>query len=492
MKEYVIADRSALVTIADHLRNYTGETRTITLGEFVDGIDDVFEAGGINTSDATAQASDILSGETAYVDGEKVTGTIPNNGAISSTMDGIDVKTITIPKGYTSGGTVKLDNTIDNEVSAQTDLISQIAVALADKTAGGVALPELTNEGSANDLLVGKELIDGDGNIVTGAFTIDSELSTQDDLISQIQTALQNKTSVSEPVLQSKTVMPTASSQIVSPDSGYDGLSEVVVEGDADLVADNIKSGVTIFGVSGAYVGGGSGSEESEAIIDGTILTYTNNAVSEVRSGLFMGCSNLTTVNLPNCTKVGAYAFNSCKKLTSISFPCCITIGDNAFTNCDALTNVDMPQCTSIPMSGFTSCDSLKSINLPMCLSMANYAFNYCKVLTDVNIPACHTLNNSVFSNCYSLSTISLPSISNIAPGVFNKCYNLKSLYLMGSSLCKLSNSNAFLSTPIGGYSASAGAYGSIYVPASMLASYQTATNWTYFSNRFVGIGEDY
>jgi hypothetical protein len=58
--------------------------------------------------------------------------------------------------------------------------------------AGGVELPILTNEGSVSDLLSGKELIDGDGNKITGTFTIDSELSTQDSLISQIQTAVNN------------------------------------------------------------------------------------------------------------------------------------------------------------------------------------------------------------------------------------------------------------------------------------------------------------
>lgn len=85
----------------------------------------------------------------------------------------------------------------------------------------GIQLPTLTNPGTAADLLAGKELIDQDGNPLTGTM----------------------------PSLTAQTITPGVSDQIIAAGRYLSG--EVTVAGDSNLVASNIKSGVNIFGVSG-------------------------------------------------------------------------------------------------------------------------------------------------------------------------------------------------------------------------------------------------
>ena len=71
----------------------------------------------ITTSDANATASQILAGATAYVDGLKVTGSMPNNGSTSKTIDGMTTASATIPAGYTTGGTVSLTSDIEDALA---------------------------------------------------------------------------------------------------------------------------------------------------------------------------------------------------------------------------------------------------------------------------------------------------------------------------------------------------------------------------------------
>lgn len=72
-----------------------------------------------DTSDATASASEILNTKTAYVNGVKVTGSMPNRGAVSGTIS-TKAEEYTVPQGYHDGsGKVGIASTEQAKIVAE-------------------------------------------------------------------------------------------------------------------------------------------------------------------------------------------------------------------------------------------------------------------------------------------------------------------------------------------------------------------------------------
>ena len=279
----------------------------------------------------------------------------------------------------------------NTEVDALIDLL---------RTKASVSLDELTNPGTADEAFEGQEFLDANGKKITGTFTIENELDTQDGLIAQIKTALDGK----------------------------------------------------------AGSGGGDTTME-DGLVTRTLTEYENSRVTSVGNGAF------------------AYA-----KLTNVSFPAATTIGSYAFRDCSGLTNVSFPAATTTGSYAFIACTSLTTVSFPVATTIGSYAFSACRRLTTASFPAATTINGYAFHGCSSLTNVSFPAATTIGNYAFYSCSKLTTLYLTGSILCSLSQSTAFSRAGI------TSTTGSIYVPASLLASYQAATNWAYFSTRFVGV----
>lgn len=141
----------------------------------------------VDSQDATVKVAEMLAGKTAYARGSKLTGTMPNNGAVNYTIDTVS-GSISIPQGYHDGS---------GKVSI---LSTEQAKLIASNIKQGITI-------------LG----------VTGTLEPSSEVK-----------------------VHAKTVTPKTTSQTVLPDTGYDYLSQVTVNAIPYVETENSAGGTTV------------------------------------------------------------------------------------------------------------------------------------------------------------------------------------------------------------------------------------------------------
>ena len=139
-----------------------------------------------DTSDADAAVAEVLATKTFYARGSKLTGTMPNNGSVTGTIT-TKAQQYTIPQGYHDGsGKVSISST------EQAKIIS-------------------TNIRQGITIL-----------------GVEGEMSGTEDVNAQ-----------------AKSVTPTTTAQTVTPDTGYNYLSQVTVAAIPYVETDNSAGGIT-------------------------------------------------------------------------------------------------------------------------------------------------------------------------------------------------------------------------------------------------------
>lgn len=172
----------------------------------------------------------------------------------------------------------------------------------------------------------------------------------------------------STPNYQQKTVTPSASEQVISADSEYDALSQVIVNGSSNLLPENIKKDIEIFGVTGtAEVGGiilnahptilayagqqGSTSQDDILPADCSWTKYVdleNINVSQGLKNVFYNNTVVTDIDLTGwnfetkAISTVQYMFYGCTNLQyirgTLKLNKCTGYG-NTFSNCNSLIN---------------------------------------------------------------------------------------------------------------------------------------------------------
>lgn len=138
----------------------------------------------ITTGDATATAAQILDDATAYVDGTKVTGTMPNNGSVVKVLDATTSNQgQTIAKGYHDGtGKVSIvleeksatpTKTAQNITPSTGKVLSKVSVAAIPAKYQDVSSVDAV----ATDVLSGKKIVSSTGTVVTGAMPNNGSVS---------------------------------------------------------------------------------------------------------------------------------------------------------------------------------------------------------------------------------------------------------------------------------------------------------------------------
>ncbi|MBP1645224.1 MAG: hypothetical protein H6Q16_799 [Bacteroidetes bacterium] len=203
------------------------------------------------------------------------------------------------------------------------------------------------------------------------------------------------------------------------------------------------------------------------------------NSINTIKNNTFYNCHQLDSVILPSSIHtIEDYAFFDCNNMHSIQLTNSITsIGASAFQNCLQLGNITLPnKLRVINNYTFSGCNSFTSVQIPnSVISIGHYAFSNLMYLTTVTIPNSVTsIGNNAFNNCNTLSSITIPSsVVSIGTSAFEGCYSLSSITNL-SLIPQVISSNTFnlVSKSI-----------PLYVPCGYSSAYQTANNWSAFTN---------
>lgn len=233
-----------------------------------------------DVSQVTASAANVLAGTYIVTNQGRIQGTMKNNGNVAGTINTKD-GSYTIPTGYHSGaGTIKISDTekakiIPANIKKGVTILGQTGTCEAGTTTSGTDTTDAT--ASASDIRSGKTAY-VNGRKLTGTI----------------------------PNQAAQTITPGTTDKTIASGKYLSGTQ--TIKGDSKLVASNIKSGISIFGVTGTYTGSSSGSSSGSGLPN-TIIAGDTPVIANW-AGINITSTTMTDTKISiTIKKAGTYRF---------------------------------------------------------------------------------------------------------------------------------------------------------------------------------------
>jgi len=204
-------------------------------------------------------------------------------------------------------------------------------------------------------------------------------------------------------------------------------------------------------------------------------------SLAYIGNDVFIG-SGLTSLQLPTSIKsIGSHAFYGCigLKTLDLSSLTITSLDLGVFMWCTELTSVILPSSLRTLDGTFAYCKALTSINLPPNLTSLGFeTFSECISLTTLNIPSTvQTIGEAVFLGCTGLKSCNIPnSVTKTGSRAFSGCSGLASIYAYSTNPIDLNSSDSvFKGVNMAGCI--------LYVPSGSRSLYQAAYQWKDFVN---------
>lgn len=157
------------------------------------------------------------------------------------------------------------------------------------------------------------------------------------------------------------------------------------------------------------------------------------NGVTDIVEHAIEQCYGLLEAILPSTiTNIGNYVFQNCNALKSIAIPSsAVAMGISVFLGCYSLPEISIPNTiTSFGANMFTSCSSLRKVTLGNGItSIPDGTFFSCHTLATIDLPTTITsIGQGAFNECRALSSIDITNVIAISNQAFNGCSSLQTV----------------------------------------------------------------